>query len=135
MDSVDSPLRKLRFWKWASPKMQQIIKHAGSSRQHFETVNFAFMNFLILQSKWSFLGHFSIFWKICVICYLPDQVFEWTRNAWRKSPEKKRNVPKMAILTKKSKIFIKAKLTVSKSYLLGLVYLMIFCILRGGALI
>ena len=30
----------------------------------------------------------------------------------------------MAVLTKKSKIFIKAKLTVSKSYLLGFVSLM-----------
>ena len=40
----------------------------------------------------------------------------------------------MAILTKKSKIFIKAKLTVSKSYLLGLIYLMIWCILRDAIL-
>ena len=38
----------------------------------------------------------------------------------------------MAILTKKSKNFIKAKLTVSKNYLLGLVYFMISCILRGA---
>ena len=38
----------------------------------------------------------------------------------------------MAILTKKSKILIKAKLTVSKSYLLGLVYFMISCILRDA---
>ena len=36
--------------------------------------------------------------------------------------EKRRNALKMAILTKKSKIFIKAKLMVSKIYLLGLVY-------------
>ena len=42
--------------------------------------------------------------------------------------------PEMAILTKKSKIFIKAKLTVSKSYLLGLVYLMISCIIRDAHL-
>ena len=41
----------------------------------------------------------------------------------------------MAILTKKSKIFIKAKLTVSKSYLLGLVYFMISCILRGALIL
>ena len=33
-------------------------------------------------------------------------------------------------MTEKSKIFIKAKLTASKSYLLGLVYFMICCILR-----
>ena len=37
----------------------------------------------------------------------------------------------MVILTKISKIFIKAKLTVSKSYLLGLVCLRNFRILRG----
>ena len=53
-------------------------------------------------------------------------------NEWHESSKKWRNAPEMAILTKKSKIFIKAKLTVSKSYLLGLVYLMIFCILRGA---
>ena len=39
--------------------------------------------------------------------------------------EKKRNAPKMAILTKKIKLFIKAKLTVLKSYIRGLVYFMI----------
>ena len=49
-------------------------------------------------------------------------------------PKKRRNALKMVILTKKSKIFIKAKLTVSKSYLLGLVYLMISCILRDAHL-
>ena len=36
----------------------------------------------------------------------------------------------MAFFTKESKIFIKAKLTVSKSCLLGLLGFMIFCILR-----
>ena len=57
------------------------------------------------------------------------------RNARRKSPEKRRNVLKMAVLTKKSKIFIKAKLTASKSCLLGLVYSMICCILRDFILL
>ena len=47
-------------------------------------------------------------------------------------PEKRRNTLKMAILSKKSKIFIKAKFTVSKSYLQGLVSFRIFCILRGN---
>ena len=47
-------------------------------------------------------------------------------------PKNGENAPEMALLTKKSKIFIKAKLAVSKSYQLGLVYLMIFCILRGA---
>ena len=61
-------------------------------------------------------------------------MFDFGRNAWRKSPRKRRITLKMAILTKKSKIFIKAKLTVSKSYLLGLIYLMIWCILRDAIL-
>ena len=51
MNSVDSPLRKLRFCKWASPKMQQIIKQVGPSRQLFETVNFAFMKIFDLLVK------------------------------------------------------------------------------------
>ena len=59
MNSVDSPLRKLRFCKWAAPKMQEIIKQAGPSRQLFETVNFAFMkifDFLIITAFfWAFL--------------------------------------------------------------------------------
>ena len=59
----------------------------------------------------------------------------YSRNAWRKSPEKRRNVLKMAVLTKKSKIFIKAKLMVSKSCFLGLVYFMICCILRDAILL
>ena len=58
-------------------------------------------------------------------------MFNFGSNAWRKSPKKRRNSLKMAVLTKKTKIFIKARLTVSKSYLLGLVCFMIFCILRG----
>ena len=42
---------------------------------------------------------------------------------------KSRKAPKRAILTKKSKIFIKAKLTVSKSCLLEPTCFMISCIL------
>ena len=42
MNFVEGLLRKLRFCKWASPKMQQIIKQVGLSRQLFETINFAF---------------------------------------------------------------------------------------------
>ena len=41
----------------------------------------------------------------------------------------------MAVLTKKSKIFIKAKLMASKSCLLGLVYFMICCISRNAILL
>ena len=44
-------------------------------------------------------------------------------------PKKRRNALKMVILTKKSKIFIKAKLTVSKSCLLEPTCFMISCIL------
>ena len=42
-------------------------------------------------------------------------------------PKKRRNALKMVILTKKSKIFIKAKLTVSKSCLLGPACLGVLC--------
>ena len=59
-----------------------------------------------------------------------DHMFDCNRKAWRKSPKKRRDALKTAILTNKSKIFIKAKLTVSKSCLLGLLGFMIFCILR-----
>ena len=48
------------------------------------------------------------------------------------SPKKRRDALKTAIFTNKSKIFIKAKLTVSKSCLLGLLSFMIFCILRDA---
>ena len=47
-----------------------------------------------------------------------------------KSLENKKNAQKTAILTKKSKIFIKAKLILSKSCLLGLVCLVICSSLR-----
>ena len=63
---------------------------------------------------------------------LRPQSNTWSgQNAWQESPKKRRNALKMVILTKKSKNFIKAKLTVSKSYLLGLVYLMIFLHFKG----
>ena len=96
--------------------MQEIIKQVGPSRQLFETVNFAFMKIFDFLVKIAIFEHFFIFWKIRVIRYFPDHVFEWTRNAWRKSPKKWRNASKMAILTTKSKIFLKVKLTVSKHW-------------------
>ena len=43
--------------------------------------------------------------------FLPDHLFDYGRKAWRESPKKRRDALKRAILTKKSKIFIKAKLT------------------------
>ena len=69
--------------------------------------------------------------------FLPDHLFDYGRKAWRESPKKRRDALKTAILTKKSKILIKAKLTVSNNCLLGLLGFMIFCILtlyppRGG---
>ena len=60
MNSVDSPLGKLRFCKWASPKMQQIIKQSNPSRQLFETVNFAFMKIF------DFLIKIALFWNLSV---------------------------------------------------------------------
>ena len=56
------------------------------------------------------------------------------KNFRQKSSRKRRITLKMAFLTKKSKIFLKAKLTVSKSCLLGPVPFMNFCILRGAPL-
>ena len=52
--------------------------------------------------------------------FLPDQVFDYVRKAWQESPKKREMPLKTAILTKESKIFIKAKLTISKSCHLGL---------------
>ena len=47
-------------------------------------------------------------------------------------PKKSRNTLKMVFFTRESKIFIKAKLMVSKSCLLGVLSFMIFCILRDA---
>ena len=49
-------------------------------------------------------------------------------------PRKTERPQKRAVLIRKSKIFIKAKLTVSKSCLLGPAYFMIYCILRDAHL-
>ena len=61
MNFVEGPLRKLRFCKWASPKMQQIIKQVDPSRQLFENVNFAFMNFFDFSIKTALFGAFLLF--------------------------------------------------------------------------
>ena len=61
MNSVDSPLRKLSFCKWASPKMQKIIKQVGPSRQLFETVNFAFMKIFDFLVKITIFRAFLLF--------------------------------------------------------------------------
>ena len=99
-----------------------------------ETVNFAFMKIFYFLVKKAIFKAFLLF---------PEDLRHALRpklNTWsgqKLSTQislKRRNALKMAILTKKSKIFIKAKLTVSKSYLLGLIYLMIWCILRDAIL-
>ena len=66
--------------------------------------------------------------------FFPDHKFDYGHNAWRESPKKRRDALKTAILTKKSKIFIKAKLTVSKSCLLGLLRFMILFVLVDAIL-
>ena len=76
--------------------------------------------------KIAVLGHLSYFLEIRVMRYCCNRTCDTGRNAWRKSPPKKRDARKTAFLTKKSKIFIKAKLTVSKSCLQGHLNFMIF---------
>ena len=99
---------------WASLEMQKFIKPRCPSRQLLETVNFAFMKI------------FDSLVKIAVfrasLLFLGD-----SRHAF--PPWSRR-----AILTKKLKNLIKAKLTVSKSCLLGVFGFLIFCILRGDLL-
>ena len=57
------------------------------------------------------------------------------RNACRESPKKRRDALKTAILANESKIFIKAKLTVSKSCILGLLCFVIFCNIGDGLIL
>ena len=77
-----------------------------------------------MENVWFFfkkaiLGHFFFFLEILVMYFSPDQVFNLVCNTWCKSPQKKQNCPKMATLTNKSKDFIKARLTFSKSWIQG----------------
>ena len=55
------PPEKLRFCKWASPKMQQIVKQVGPSIQLFETINFAFMKIFDFLVKIAISGAFLQF--------------------------------------------------------------------------
>ena len=128
--------------------MQQIIKQVGSSRQLFETVNFAFMKNFDFLVKIAIFGAFLLFlgdlchklqlkierggYTICSIIQPPSSISAVICDM--NHPRKSRKAQKMAILTKKSKFFIKAKLTVSKSCLLGPACSIIFCILRGAHL-
>ena len=61
MNSIEGPQRKLRFCEWEYPKMKQIIKQVGPSRQFFETVNFAFMKFFDFLIKAALFGAFLLF--------------------------------------------------------------------------
>ena len=72
--------------------MQEIIKQVGSSRQLFETVNFAFMKIFDLLvkialftvflgaingwSKWSFFGHFLFFGRFasCIAAVIKNLI-------------------------------------------------------------
>ena len=61
--------------------------------------------------------------------FFPDHMFDCGSKTGRESPQKRRDALKTAILTNKSKIFIKAKLMVSKSCLLGLLNFHYLCIM------
>ena len=111
--------------------MQKIIKSRSPSRQLLETVNFAFMKIFDSLVKIAVFKATLLFLEIRVNLYGRNRTLERGRTRDTNLPQKRRNAQKMLILTKKSKISIKAKLTVSKSYLLGLVYFMISRILRG----
>ena len=120
--------------------MQKMIEQAGSSRQLFETVNFAFIkNFDFLVKIVIFWAFLLFLWEILVMHICPgSSVRVWPYMAVMLDGNllnKRRNVLKRLFRLKKSKIFIKAKLTASKSCPLGLVYFMICCILRDAILL
>ena len=55
--------QKLRFCKWASLKMQQIVEQVRPSIQLFETVNFAFMKFFDFLVKTATFRTFLLFFR------------------------------------------------------------------------
>ena len=59
--SYDGLFQYLTFCEWVSPKMQQIMKQAGPSRQLFETVSFAFMKVFDFLVKIALFGAFLLF--------------------------------------------------------------------------
>ena len=126
------------IYKRSPLKIQKIKKPRSPSRQLSKTVNFAFIkifDFLVKKALfWTFLLFFGDLRhksrpKIEFGDQSPSAVFG--RDLWRKSPKKSRKVQKRALLTKKSKKFIKAKLTVFESCLLDVLGFLIFWILRG----
>ena len=81
--------------------MQEIIKQVGSSRQLFETVNFAFMKIFDFLVKTALFGAFLLFLgdlchksqpKIELGGYIIELDFD--RNAWRESSTKKQKSQK-----------------------------------------
>ena len=89
--------------------MHQIIKQRGPNRQLFIKITFAFMKIFDFLVKIAIFGAF---------------VFR-SKNLRQEYLDRKTNAPKMVILTRKSKIFIKAKVIFMKSCLLGQVRFMI----------
>ena len=114
----------MAFKKMRLFEMHGIIKPTCPSRQLFIKITFAFM------SVFDFLVKINIFGAF-LFCYCWDQALVSGSNVRRESLDWKRNAPKMAILTRKSKIFIKAKVIFMKSCLLGQVGLIIWCILNN----
>ena len=109
----------------ASLKMHLIIKQASARRQIFEAVNLAFIIFKKIFSQNCHLRHFSFFREIFVMHFDPTRTFDMGEIRDTNLPKKSRNAQEIAILTKKSNIFIKAKLTASKNCLLDLACFMI----------
>ena len=123
------PFLQIAFEKMELFKMHQIIKPTCPIRQLFIKITFAFMKLFDFLVK--IFEHLSFDREICVTRYCRDWVLVLGSNAWCESLNQKRNAPKMAILTRKSKIFIKAKVIFMKSCLLGHVGFMIWCILNN----
>ena len=123
------------------------MKQADPSRQLFETVTFSFMkifNYLFEVATFlAFLfflgdsGH-KLWLKIELSGYIISSIIYplssiFGHSLWRESPKEKQKSPKNGYFDwKKSINFIKAKLTVSKSCLLGYACFMI-CYILGDA--
>ena len=108
---------KIAFEKMKLFKMHQIIKPTCPSRQLFIKITFAFIKIFDFLVKIAIFGAF-LFWSRdshYALCYCPKPTLDCGSNAWRESLDRKRNAPKMAILTRKSKIFIKAIVIFMKS--------------------
>ena len=118
--------------------MQQILKLTSPNRQLIEAVKLL-CNFLIFLVKTAIFRTFLLFsedFRLELQSYtIWLEHLIWADMHVENLSEKRRNALKMAILTKKWKISIKAKLTASISCQLQLVYFMICCILRDAILL